>query len=180
VLTETLQHVKVPSVIVDADGTIRWLNDAAERIFGEVRGRDFTAVIVPEDAPRARKEFARKLRGAPVTDYEVDVITADGRRARAEISSVPVGGGGRCHGIFGLVLVEDAEASGTTAPKLTPRQSEVLLLLARGSSTEQIATALYISPETVRNHIRHVLRALGAHSRLEAVAKARQVGLLPR
>jgi DNA-binding NarL/FixJ family response regulator len=55
---------------------------------------------------------------------------------------------------------------------LTPRQAEVLELLERGRSTSQIAEELQLSTETVRNHIRHLLRAVGAHSRLEAVAIA--------
>jgi DNA-binding NarL/FixJ family response regulator len=54
----------------------------------------------------------------------------------------------------------------------------VLQMLGEGASTEQIAAMLHLSKETVRNHIRHVLRALGAHSRLEAVAKANRAGLL--
>jgi DNA-binding NarL/FixJ family response regulator len=48
----------------------------------------------------------------------------------------------------------------------------VLELLERGLSTKQIAEQLHLSTETVRNHIRHLLRAVGAHSRLEAVAIA--------
>jgi DNA-binding NarL/FixJ family response regulator len=61
---------------------------------------------------------------------------------------------------------------------LTPRQAEVLRLLERGRSTTQIAEELHLSRETVRNHVKHLLRALGASSRLEAVAVARgdQVG----
>jgi DNA-binding CsgD family transcriptional regulator len=51
---------------------------------------------------------------------------------------------------------------------------EVLALLERGRSTRQIADQLNISTETVRNHIRHMLGALGAHSRLEALAIANQ------
>ena len=57
---------------------------------------------------------------------------------------------------------------------LTPRQAEVLELLERGRSTKQIADELQLSTETVRNHIRHLFRAIGAHSRLEAVAIANQ------
>jgi DNA-binding NarL/FixJ family response regulator len=49
-----------------------------------------------------------------------------------------------------------------------------LRLLEHGYSTDQIADRLHLSPETVRNHIRAVLRALDVHSRLEAVAVARR------
>jgi DNA-binding NarL/FixJ family response regulator len=49
----------------------------------------------------------------------------------------------------------------------------VLALLERGHSTEQIADELHLSRETVRNHVRHMLRAIGVNSRLEAVAAAR-------
>jgi DNA-binding NarL/FixJ family response regulator len=46
-------------------------------------------------------------------------------------------------------------------------------LLEHGRSTEQIAEELHLSVETVRNHIRAILRALGVHSRLEAVSVVR-------
>jgi DNA-binding NarL/FixJ family response regulator len=54
----------------------------------------------------------------------------------------------------------------------------VLRLLQQGRSTDQIAAELSLSRETVRNHIRHLLRALGVHTRLEAVAVARREHLL--
>jgi PAS domain S-box-containing protein len=63
-------------------------------------------------------------------------------------------------------------------PELTPRQLEVLGMLASGKSAREICTELYLSQATVRNHIRALLVALGAHSQLEALAKARQAGLL--
>jgi DNA-binding NarL/FixJ family response regulator len=61
---------------------------------------------------------------------------------------------------------------------LTPRQHDVLDLLADGASTDAIAAQLVLSPQTVRNHIRHVLKRLGARTRLEAVANARRAGLV--
>jgi len=64
------------------------------------------------------------------------------------------------------------------APVLTPRQAEVLALLAGGRSAREIGRELYLSQATVRNHIRALLVALGAHSQLEALARAREVGLL--
>jgi DNA-binding NarL/FixJ family response regulator len=74
--------------------------------------------------------------------------------------------------VFGQVtdLVETPHAHPELP--LTPRQAEVLDLLERGRTTRQIAAELHLSIDTVRNHVRHILRAVGAHSRLEPVAIA--------
>ncbi len=63
---------------------------------------------------------------------------------------------------------------------LTPREMEVLRLLADGESKERIGQRLFLSPNTVRNHIQSILTKLGAHSRLEAVAVAVREGLIRR
>ena len=55
---------------------------------------------------------------------------------------------------------------------LTPRELEVLELLAEGLDQGEIASRLVISPKTVSTHIDHILAKLGAHSRAEAVARA--------
>jgi DNA-binding NarL/FixJ family response regulator len=82
-------------------------------------------------------------------------------------------------GMFGQVVdIQVDEPPPTAHPHLTPRQTEVLRLLERGRSTIQIAAELHLSTETVRNHIRHILRALGVNSRLEAVALTRRDYLL--
>lgn len=62
--------------------------------------------------------------------------------------------------------------------KLTPRQIEVLRLVASGTSTQGIADALNIQASTASNHIQHILEKLGAHSRLEAVYVAQRCDLL--
>jgi DNA-binding NarL/FixJ family response regulator len=56
--------------------------------------------------------------------------------------------------------------------ELTPRERKVLQALARGASTADIAGELVVSQATVRNHIQHILRKLGVHTRLEAVTRA--------
>jgi DNA-binding NarL/FixJ family response regulator len=61
---------------------------------------------------------------------------------------------------------------------LTPRQREVLALVADGLGTAAIAKRLWLSPHTVRNHVDAILRTLDVHSRLEAVAYAHRTGLL--
>jgi PAS domain S-box-containing protein len=177
-LTATLQRLQVPCVIVERSGMMRWMNDAARSAFGDITGQHYSAVVVPEDVERVRKQIEQKAAGLPATDYEIDVVTADGRRHRAEVSSVPVRGAHVCTGMFGIVRVEGAPRARVGRTPLTKRQNQVLHLLAEGQSTVQIAAALHLSIETVRNHVRHVLRALGAHSRLEAVAIARREGLL--
>lgn len=61
---------------------------------------------------------------------------------------------------------------------LTPRELEVLQLLASGVSTNTVASSLFLSTHTVRNHIRNILAKLGAHSKLEAVAIATREGII--
>jgi two-component system nitrate/nitrite response regulator NarL len=58
---------------------------------------------------------------------------------------------------------------------LTPREWEVVDLLVEGASTEDIADRLVLSTETVRSHVKNILRKLGARSRAEAVALAQQM-----
>jgi DNA-binding CsgD family transcriptional regulator len=60
---------------------------------------------------------------------------------------------------------------------LTPRELEVLGLLVAGKSNRQIAEALFISGKTASVHITNILAKLGVHSRLEAAAHARELGL---
>lgn len=66
------------------------------------------------------------------------------------------------------------------AGSLSRRQSEVLELLAEGIPAREIAVRLGLAETTVRNHIRHLLRKLGCHSQLEAVAVAYRLDLLDR
>lgn len=67
-----------------------------------------------------------------------------------------------------------------TGADLTRREREVLDMLALGLATPDIAARLYLSVNTVRNHVQNLLAKLGAHSKLEAVAVARRHGLLDR
>lgn len=62
--------------------------------------------------------------------------------------------------------------------RLTPRELEVLALLAEGGNNDMIAQRLVISPQTARTHVQNVLQKLSVHSRLEAVALVRRTGIL--
>jgi PAS domain S-box-containing protein len=171
---QALAGVPVPSYVLDTNGVVRWLNPAAERLLGSVQGRHFTEVVGPEDRTRARELFARKVLGAAdATEAKGVLVSTGGDRVSVEISAVPLVGEGRVVGVFGLMTGRQ-EAPCKPPAHLTPRQVEVLRLLEQGRSTKQIAEELQLSYDTVKNHVRHLLRALGVHSRLEAVAIARQ------
>ncbi len=169
-----LEHVNVPSYVIDRAGVVRWMNEAAREAVGDRIGRQFTSVVAPEDTRRARELFVRKILGnTQVTDAPVVVVDSDGGRVAVEISSVPLRQGEHVVGVFGQVTNVLEEPHAHPELHLTPRQSEVLKLLELGRSTPQMAEELHVSRETVRNHVRHLLHALGASSRLEAVAVAR-------
>lgn len=175
-----LEHVNVPSYVIDHVGVVRWMNEAARRIVGDQVGRQFTSVVAPEETRRARELLARKLLGnSPVTNASVVVLDKDNRRVQVEISSVPLRKDEHVIGVFGQVSDVVEEPHPHPELHLTPRQAEVLRLLELGRSTAQIADELHLSRETVRNHVRHLLHAVGVSSRLEAVAVARGDVALP-
>jgi PAS domain S-box-containing protein len=174
-----LERVRVPAYLIDRHGIIRWLNPAAEKLVGDVRGRQLTSALAPEEHRRGREIFTRNLLGPPEgSDNRGVLLDVNGERFTAELSAVPLESGGHVIGVFGLFKDVEDDPPRPPHPKLTPRQGEVLRLLERGYSTDEIASELHLSIETVRNHIRAVLRALGVHSRLEAVAVAHREAVL--
>lgn len=62
---------------------------------------------------------------------------------------------------------------------LSPRELDVIRLVAAGLTNEEVASELFISPETVKKHTGHIYGKLGVTNRTEAAARARDLGLLP-
>src|SRR5207247_5751651 len=69
---------------------------------------------------------------------------------------------------FTILLPSSTPAPAEKRPHLTPRQREVLVLLAQGLSTKAIAAQLVCAETTARNHVNAIITSLGSHSRLEA------------
>jgi LuxR family transcriptional regulator, maltose regulon positive regulatory protein len=84
-------------------------------------------------------------------------------------------------GAIGIGAVSPPQGAASDVPRsdeaLTPREREVLALVARGASTKEIARALDLSPNTVKTHTRHLFEKLGVGSRAAAAARARELGL---
>ena len=70
--------------------------------------------------------------------------------------------------------------SGTTTgiDELTPRETEVLVLIARGLDNGEMGGRLHLSEATIRTHVAHILSKLQAHSRVQAVVAAYESGLV--
>jgi PAS domain S-box-containing protein len=175
------------------DLTILSWNTASEQLTGisagDAVGRPCWEVLAGRDEDgglicHAGCSGARLAReGWPVTGRELSIRTRDGRR-RMLLSTIALRQG---EASLYLHLLRNGGAGSDDSnvgvgPKveatLTPRQREVLGLLAQGVAAKAIARKLGISETTVRNHIRAVLLELGCHSQLEAVAEARRRGLL--
>src|SRR5262245_33255660 len=174
----------------DAQNRIHDWNPACEKLTGinaaDAEGRSCWEVIAGRDAAggivcHPGCSVARLAQeGWPVRCTDLHVRTPLGRR-RLTISTIVLRDE---HDMTVLHPVrETAEPTTPTAtverePRLTPRQRQILSLLASGTRVKQIAARLTLSETTVRNHVHAILAELGAHSQLEAVARARALSLL--
>lgn len=146
-------------------------------------------------------------RGDPVQDFDAWVRSKDGQPQWVNVSILPLPGSDEIPRAlvhlfrnidahkqmesFALDVIGQARqldlrehqsalsADGDPPPEqLTPREIQILELLAQGASTAVIAQKLVISKVTVRNHIQHILQKLGVHSRLKAVVYAQEHDLV--
>jgi DNA-binding NarL/FixJ family response regulator len=80
--------------------------------------------------------------------------------------------------VVGLGMTVFKPQEGPPAIPLSPREREVLDLLATGATNREIAGSLYLSPHTVKEHTSALYRKLGARNRTEAVQLAQRLGLI--
>jgi DNA-binding NarL/FixJ family response regulator len=76
------------------------------------------------------------------------------------------------------VLTRMRTAPASAGPSLSDRELEVLALVGRGKTNEQIAGELFLSPHTVKRHVANILAKLGQPSRVDAVTLAKRQGYL--
>jgi DNA-binding CsgD family transcriptional regulator/PAS domain-containing protein len=172
-----------------------------------VLGKPCTEVIQGCDPAGRRvctipcRPLLRLAAGASPPAFPLAVRAADGTPRPCVMSVIPLPGGWVAHLLHGGERVHQLErfldqlqallrsldgaprpsvaASPTPAPvRLTPREQEVLALLAQGARTEDLMHRLVVTRSTARKHVQSLLRKLGARNRLEAVSIARRRGLL--
>lgn len=76
------------------------------------------------------------------------------------------------------IPAEESAATDSGYDALTPREQEIMILLAEGLSARQAAGRLFISPKTVENHRASIMRKLGLHSTVEIIRYAAKLGLI--
>ena len=120
----------------------------------------------PMAALLARLVAAQKAGQAPARDVPLGCL-ARFLRAFGQPAAASGAEGGAAAAVPGLV------------EQLTPREREILVLLAAGTPNPRIAEELVVTLDTVKKHVSHLLGKLGAANRTEAVTRARQLGLIP-
>lgn len=148
--------------IMDIEMPVMTGLDAAEAL----RGDDCKIIILTTFArtgyfDRARKAGVRGylLKDSPIEELVSSIRTImDGRR------------------IYAPELVDIAYGDDETENPLTERESQVLVLIADGKTTKEIAGELYLTPGTVRNYISTILEKLDVGNRIEAISRFKEKG----
>lgn len=158
--------------LLDDEGRFRDCNDAGAQLVGIDRA-DFSKHSLSDfmrdgELDIGRAMFDRLHRDG---DFNLRISITD-----VHGTSHPIDAHGRANLVPGLhlVLTHRVEPDGapTRDPVLSPREREVLALLAAGMNAEQAAVKLTLSPFTVRTHIRNAKEKLGAHTGAQAIAIA--------
>ena len=143
--------------------------------FGSARGVDAHApaplLAVLAEESQAAEALSAGARGLVFRGVDADRLAA---AAIAVANGLTVLDGG-----LGAALLRPAEAAADAlAEALTPREIEVLQLLAQGLTNRRIAERLGISDHTVKFHVNAILGKLGAQTRTEAIVQAARLGLV--
>jgi PAS domain S-box-containing protein len=181
----SFEDSKVPMCLVDGDRLVVASTEAACDLFGASReaaiGTDPGGHILDEDPARGDKLWEQLLSTNELY-AETRVAHADGRVLRVSYAGHGTTIDGRWHALMVMLSVrlepDGEELIGTgdgalpqeLASTLTPREREVIRLVAQGATTGQIADELYLSPATIRSHVRNAMVKTEARTRAHLVA----------
>ncbi len=161
---EALGAMDTPMFAQDPDGVLLWCNAAARSLFKsmEVEAAVVEGQALPACLTAPWREGRESLHAAPLVvslgsgNVEIRRVTAD-------------------HENITMCMLKPATTASVTEwkpPRLTDRESEVLLWVARGKTNRDIGEILGMSPRTVNKHLEHIFEKLGVETRTAAAAAA--------
>ena len=155
-------------------------HDTLKLLLEEMPEVQVVMLTVSEDAEDLMESLKAGARGYLLKNIETEHLVDSIRRAaRGEPVMSPQMTGKLLQGIQGLARGE-APACTSEREKLSPREREILVLLARGASNKEIGRALHLAESTVKIHVQHILRKLNLSSRVQAAVYAVEQGLVPK
>jgi PAS domain S-box-containing protein len=166
-----------PILLLDEDRRFLDVNDPALRLLGrdrsEVIGTSIAESIRADERERAVKEWEEFLTSGEYSGRR-DLIRPDGSEVAIDFAARLAAMGGTRLAVY-VITIEGETPQGpaltsTGGSLLSPREREVVSLIALGHDTGEIAGELHISPETVRTHVRNSMAKLDVHTRAQLVA----------
>ncbi|HXD55815.1 MAG TPA: LuxR C-terminal-related transcriptional regulator [Solirubrobacteraceae bacterium] len=164
-----------PIALLDERRVIVQLNDAAVELFGGERerliGTSMAESVLAAERERSALEWEQFLRTGEQFGTR-DLIRADGSSVKVDFAARSA----RVDGVRAIYVAmlhaehDRPEGARSTELPLTAREREVVMQIALGRDTAEIAAELHVSPETVRSHVRNAMAKLDVHTRAQLVA----------
>lgn len=148
--------------------------DATEQIVQAVPHVAVIVLTMFDDDDSVVSAIRRGARGYLLKGARQDEIR---RAVHAAYGGEAIFGAGVARKLAGLLEASPTAASTAPFPQLTPRELEVLDLVAQGLDNQAISRALFLSDKTVRNYVSMVLAKIHVATRAEAIVVAREAGL---
>ena len=152
--------------------------EAARRIKEEEPGTKILVLTISDEEDDLYEAIKAGANGYLLKEISIDEIGNAVRSVHGGQSLISPSMASKLLDEFAAMIKKDEEKEQVPAPRLTPREMEVLQHVAQGMNNREIAKALFISENTVKNHVRNILEKLHLHSRMEAVVYAVREKLL--
>jgi len=164
-----LMDVRMPGV----DGI-----EATRRIAEKVPTAKILMLTVSDEEEDLYEAIKAGATGYLLKEVSIEEVAPAARAVVAGQSLISPSMASKLLGEFSNLAKRAEERSSVPTPRLTDRELEVLRLVALGKSNREIAGDLFISENTVKNHVRNILEKLHLHTRMEAVMYAVREKLL--
>jgi DNA-binding NarL/FixJ family response regulator len=174
IVTETAPDVVVMDVRMPVLSGI----EAAEKIKDDLPTTKILMLTISDEEDDLYEAIKAGANGYLLKEISIDEIGNAVRSVWSGQSLISPSMASKLLNEFASMVKKEEEREHVPAPRLTPREMEVLEHVAKGMNNREIAKALFISENTVKNHVRNILEKLHLHSRMEAVVYAVREKLL--